>query len=314
MTIIRRFLKYVEIQTKIASLLPFLLGLFYVLYVYGQLSPINTLLFFTSMLFFDMATTALNNYIDIKTNGKELQFSKKTAKRIFFILLLLAMLAGIVLVLNTSLIVLFCGALCFAVGIFYTFGPAPISRMPLGEIFSGFFMGFFIPFLVVYINAPGDSLVYFSLNNWVLQLWFNLEGLAKLFIITIPAICGIANIMLANNICDVDEDIKVNRFTLPHYIGNKNALNLFAGLYYLSFAAVIVIAVFKILPIYVLLVLVTLIIVQKNILVFRKLQSKEKTFALSVQNLVLILLPFVVVMVIASIIRYLNILWLVQKY
>ncbi|MGV8906735.1 MAG: 1,4-dihydroxy-2-naphthoate polyprenyltransferase [Acetobacterium sp.] len=300
MNSLKQFLKYVEIQTKIASLLPFLLGLFYVLYVYGQLNLINTLLFFTSMLCFDMATTALNNYIDIKTNGKQLQFSKKIAKRLFFGLLFMAMLTGILLVLNTGFIVLFCGALCFAVGIFYTFGPAPISRMPLGEIFSGFFMGFFIPFLVVYINASGDSLVNFSLHNGILQLWFNLEGLFKLFIITIPAICGIANIMLANNICDVEADIKVNRFTLPHYIGHKNALNLFAGLYYLSFAAVIVIAVLKILPIYVLFVLATLIIVQKNISVFRKLQSKEKTFALSVQNLVLILLPLIIVMVIAA--------------
>jgi len=303
MLIVKRFLKYVEIQTKIASLLPFLLGLFYVLYVYGQFSLVNTALFFTSMLFFDMATTALNNYIDIKTNGKKLQFSKKNAKRIFFILLIIAILAGILLVLNTSLIVLFCGGLCFTVGIFYTFGPAPISRMPLGEIFSGFFMGFFIPFLVVFINAPGDSLVYFFLNNWILQLWFNLADLFKLGIITIPAICGIANIMLANNICDVEEDIKVNRFTLPYYIGNQNALNLFAGLYYLGFAAIIVIALLKILPIYVLFVLVALIIVQKNIVVFRKQQLKEKTFALSVQNLVLTLLPLIIVMVFAGIFR-----------
>ena len=162
-------------------------------------------------------------------------------------------------------------------------------------------MGFFIPFLVVYVNAPGDSLVYFSFNNWVLQLWFNLAGLFKLGIVTVPAIGGIANIMLANNICDVEEDIKVNRFTLPHYIGIENALNLFAGLYYLSFAAVIVMAVFKILPIYVLFVLVTLIVVQKNIRTFRKLQSKEKTFILSVQNLVLILLPLIIVMIIATI-------------
>ncbi|MBK5243678.1 MAG: 1,4-dihydroxy-2-naphthoate polyprenyltransferase [Eubacteriaceae bacterium] len=301
MLILKRFLKYVEIQTKIASLLPFLLGLGYVLYVYGQFSIINTVLFFASMLFFDMATTALNNYIDIKTNGKELQFSKIIAKRIFFILLILAILAGICLVLNTSLIVLFCGGLCFAVGIFYTFGPAPISRMPLGEIFSGIFMGFFIPFLVVFINAPGDSLVYFSLNNWILQLWFNLAGLLQLGIITIPAICGIANIMLANNICDVEEDIKVNRFTLPYYIGNQNALSLFAGLYYLGFAAIIAIALLKILPIYVLFVLLALIIVQKNIVVFRKQQSKEKTFALSVQNLVLTLLPLIIVMVTAGI-------------
>jgi len=301
--IINRFFKYVEIRTKIASLLPFLLGLVYVFYVYGQINLRNTLLFFTSMLCFDMATTALNNYIDIKTNGKQLEFSKKTAKQIFFILLVVATLLGLILVVYTGLIILFCGALCFAVGIFYTFGPAPISRMPLGEVFSGLFMGFFIPFLVVFINAPADSLVYFAIDNWVLQLSFNILGLFKLAVVTVPAICGIANIMLANNICDVEEDIKVNRYTLPYYIGKENALNLFAGLYYLSFAAIIVTATLKILPIYVLFALVPIIIVQKNITAFRKLQSKEKTFALSVQNLTIILLPLIIVMIIAALLH-----------
>jgi len=280
-----------------------LLGLVYVFYVYGQINLRNTLLFFTSMLCFDMATTALNNYIDIKTNGKQLEFSKKTAKLIFFILLVVATLLGLILVVYTGLIILFCGALCFAVGIFYTFGPAPISRMPLGEVFSGLFMGFFIPFLVVFINAPADSLVYFAIDNWVLQLSFNILGLFKLAVVTVPAICGIANIMLANNICDVEEDIKVNRYTLPHYIGKENALNLFAGLYYLSFAAIIVTATLKILPIYVLFALVPIIIVQKNITAFRKLQSKEKTFALSVQNLTIILLPLIIVMIIAALLH-----------
>lgn len=303
MTIINRFLKYVEIQTKIASLLPFLLGLAYVFYVFGQMNLKNTFLFFTSMLCFDMATTALNNYIDIKTNGKALQFSKKIAIAIFFILLLLAILTGLMLVLNTNLIVLFCGMLCFAVGIFYTFGPAPISRMPLGEIFSGVFMGFFIPFLIVFINAPGDSLVYFSFDNWVLGLWFNIAGLFKLALITIPPICGIANIMLANNICDVEEDIKVNRFTLPYYIGRKNALSLFAGLYYFSFAAIIGMVALRILPLYGLFAVTALIIVRKNISIFKKQQSKEKTFPLSVQNLVVILLPLIIVMVIGGILQ-----------
>ncbi|KNZ43434.1 hypothetical protein AKG39_01120 [Acetobacterium bakii] len=301
--VINRFFKYVEIRTKIASLLPFLLGLAYIFYVYEQINLRNTLLFFVSMLCFDMATTALNNYIDIKTNGKQLEFSKKTAKLIFFLLLILATLMGLILVFYTGLIVLFCGGLCFAVGIFYTFGPAPISRMPLGEIFSGLFMGFFIPFLVVFINAPADSLVYFAIDNWVLQLSFNILGLFKLAVVTVPAICGIANIMLANNICDVEDDIKVNRFTLPYYIGKENALNLFAGLYYLSFVAIIGIAILGILPVYVLLALVPIIVVQKNILAFRKLQLKEKTFPLSVQNLIIILMPLIIVMIIGALLN-----------
>nr|WP_320025457.1 1,4-dihydroxy-2-naphthoate polyprenyltransferase [uncultured Acetobacterium sp.] len=300
---IQRFLNYVEIRTKIASLLPFLLGLTYVLYVYQQINILNTLLFFASMLSFDMATTALNNYIDVKTNDKILEFSQKTAKQILIFLLILAILLGLALVFYTGVVVLILGALCFGVGIFYTFGPVPISRMPLGEIFSGLFMGLLIPFLVVFINAPEQSLIYFTFTNWLLQVSFNILDLLKLAVVTIPAIAGIANIMLANNICDVEDDIKVNRFTLPYYTGIKNALNMFAALYYLGYAAIIVMVLFGLVPIYGLIVIAGLIPVQKNISKFRKQQSKIKTFSLSVQNLVILLFPLIIVLTIGAILN-----------
>ena len=298
---IQRFLNYVEIRTKIASLLPFLLGLTYVLYTYKQVDIGNTLLFFTSMLSFDMATTALNNCIDVKANGKNLEFSQKTAKQILYFLLVLATILGLALVFYTSVIVLVLGALCFGVGIFYTFGPLPISRMPLGEIFSGLFMGLFIPFLVVFINAPEASLIYFTFTNWLLQVSFNILGLLKLGVVTIPAITGIANIMLANNICDLDEDVKVNRFTLPYYTGVKHALNIFAALYYLGFAAIIIMVIFGMLPIYGLIAIVGLIPIHKNISKFRKQQSKSSTFPLSVQNLVISVAPVIIILTIGTI-------------
>jgi 1,4-dihydroxy-2-naphthoate octaprenyltransferase len=300
---IQRFLNYVEIRTKIASLLPFLLGLTYVLYAYQQISILNTVLFFTSMLSFDMATTALNNYIDVKTNGKILEFSQKTAKQILYFLLFLATLLGLALVFYTGVVVLVLGALCFGVGIFYTFGPVPISRMPLGEIFSGLFMGLVIPLLVVFINAPEHSLIYFTFTNWILQVSFNILELLKLGVVTIPAIAGIANIMLANNICDVDEDVKVNRFTLPYYTGIKNALNIFAALYYLGYAAMIVMVLLGMLPIYGLIAMAGVIPIQRNISKFRKQQSKTKTFPLSVQNLVILLFPLIIVLTVGAILN-----------
>lgn len=300
---IQRFLNYVEIRTKIASLLPFLLGLTYVLYTYKQVNIRNTLLFFASMLCFDMATTALNNYIDVKTNGKNLDFSPKAAKQILYLLLIMATLLGLVLVFYSGVIVLLLGALCFGVGIFYTFGPLPISRMPLGEVFSGLFMGLFIPFLVVFINAPEASLIYITFTNWILEVSFNILDLLRLGVVTVPAITGIANIMLANNICDLDEDVSVNRFTLPYYTGVENALSIFAALYYLGFAAIIIMVVFGILPIYGLIAIVGLIPIYQNISKFRKQQSKTITFPLSVQNLVISLVPVIIMLMIGTLLN-----------
>ena len=301
MEIISRFFGYVEIKTKIASLLPFLLGLFYTNYTYGQISGKNTLLFFVSMLFFDMATTALNNYIDAKTNHTPLPFRKITAKIIFAALFLVAVIFGISLVFYAGLAVLFCGALCFAIGILYTFGPAPISRMPLGEAFSGIFMGFFIPLLTILINAPAVSLVYFFYQDGELLITLHLAGLFRLSVVTVPAMCGIANIMLANNICDLASDIQVNRFTLPFYIGRKRGIWLFAALYYTGYGSIVFMAAFGIFPLYVLLVLPTVIIVHKNISIFKKRQSKEETFPLSVQNFIIIMLPLIIIAAIAAV-------------
>lgn len=58
-------------------------------------------------------------------------------------------------------------------GIFYSFGPIPISRMPLGKIFSGIFMGFVIVFLFVYIQVD-DKIMTLLYNNGFLTLNMNL--------------------------------------------------------------------------------------------------------------------------------------------
>jgi 1,4-dihydroxy-2-naphthoate octaprenyltransferase len=288
---IGRFLSYVEIRTKIASVLPFLLGLFYAVYTYGAASFRNTALFFVSMLFFDMVTTALNNTIDAKSGRHPLPFSQAVSKRILILLLIAAMVSGLALAFFTGLVVLTVGAMCFAVGIFYTFGPAPISRMPLGEVFSGVFMGFFIPFLTVYVNAPPQSLVGYAFAWPALRISLNLEGLFRLAVVCVPAVCTIANLMLANNICDLEADVKVSRFTLPYYIGVKNALRLFGALYAFAFLAVAAAGLIGILPLYVLLAVFPAVFVQKNIAAFRKRQSKAETFPLSAANLLLIMLP-----------------------
>lgn len=60
------FLKVVEIQTKLASLFPFIIGVLFSMTYFGEVQWGNTLVFFIGMVVFDMATTAINNYMDFK--------------------------------------------------------------------------------------------------------------------------------------------------------------------------------------------------------------------------------------------------------
>lgn len=299
---LKRFLSYVEIRTKFASVMPFLLGVAYAGFAFRQINLLNTLLFFASMLLFDMSTTALNNYMDAKKNGAPLQFSLPTARFILLVMLVLATIGGLLLVWQAGLVVLAFGAVCFLVGILYTAGPAPIAHMPLGEIFSGLFMGFCILFLTVYINVPPASLIDYAWNGQILGLAFNIVNLFYLAVLTIPPICGIANIMLANNICDMEYDVKIKRFTLPFYIGRKKALWLFAGLYAISLVAVLGLAILQILPLYVLAVVPFYIPIWLNVRKFFQVQDKKQTFPLSVMNFLLQIVPLILVVVIASLI------------
>ncbi|NLJ15899.1 MAG: UbiA family prenyltransferase [Clostridiales bacterium] len=301
---ISRFLNYIEIKTKITSVLTFLFTILFLLYKQVDINWGLTALFFTSMLFFDLTTTAINNYIDTKTNTQVLQFNRKTALIIIYVLFAISTATGLYLAWLTDLIVLAVGALCFIVGVLYTYGPIPISRQPLGEVFSGLFYGFFIPFLIFYINLAKNSLVGYSIDfaNWDLSLSVKLIPLVELILFAIIPFSLTANIMLTNNICDLEKDIQVKRYTLPYYLGKK-ALWAFVLLCYLPFVAVILLVAFGLFPLVSLGVLLIIPIIYKNMKAFLKVQDKETTFNISIKNFILISSANILMLVIALLIR-----------
>lgn len=284
----KRFLGFVEIKTKITSLFAFLMSLAYLFYRGEAINWLNTAVFFGSMFIFDLTTTAINNYIDTKTNDQVLQFGRKTALALIYVLFAVSMALGLYLAYLTDIVVLLLGGLCFMTGVLYTYGPVPISRQPLGELLSGIFYGFFIPFIMFYINMPKGAIISLGLGWESISLDIAVAPLFSVLLLSIAPVCTTANIMLANNICDVEKDIRVKRFTLPYYLG-KRSLDLFALLYYLCYAAVILMVIFRILSPVCLLILLTLIPVQKNINIFRARQDKAATFITSIKNYIIIM-------------------------
>ncbi|MDK2808021.1 MAG: 1,4-dihydroxy-2-naphthoate polyprenyltransferase [Clostridiales bacterium] len=285
---ILRFLDYVEIKTKITSTFTFLLTLLFLLYQGRTLAWKETIVFFMAMFLFDLTTTAINNYIDSKDNGQILPFERKRARFLIYGLFAVSTGLGLYLAYETDLVVLVVGGLCFFCGVFYTYGPIPISRQPLGEVFSGFFYGAMIPFLLAYINSPEGTYLSYHLSVESISLELKVLSIGTLLLLCVTPFCVTANIMLANNICDLEKDITVKRYTLPYYIG-EYALPLFAGLYYITYFASILMVVFRILPPIYLVSLLSMIPVQKNIHTFYQKQMKEETFVCSIQNFILIM-------------------------
>jgi len=299
---LKKILKLVEIQTKIASIFPFLIGILFVSYRFGEINKRNTLVFFASMLIFDLATTAINNYMDYRkaTDNHDFDYRKERnvigqeelSERMVCVLilsmLLIASLLGLYLVYLTNLVVLIIGIACFFIGIFYTFGPMPLSRLPLGEVFSGITMGFGIIFLVIYINTYELGFIYMEWINPALMFRINMIEFFIIALVSLPSVLTIGNLMMANNICDLDEDIRNHRFTLPYYIGKTTAVRLFGFFYFLAYFSIIAAVILGVYHPILFLSLISVIPVSKNIHIFKGKQIKSETFVIAVKNLILV--------------------------
>lgn len=278
------FFELVELKAKTASVLPFLLGICFSWYHYQQLHLVYVLIYFIAMFIFNMAVDILDNYNDYlhakegheykeKTNiiGRE-NLSLAMLRRWIIWMIVISALMGIALSVIVGWPLLWMGLYCYLIGIFYSSGPKPLSSLPLGEVFSGFTMGFMITLICVYINT-------FDSFQWTAS------NLGSVFLISLPNTCLIANLMLANNICDVEEDEKNHRFTLVHYLGKKASIKLFVGLIILAFVAIILSVLLQLAPWTMLFTLLILPFIWKQTRLFLKEQIKTKTFICAVKIL-----------------------------
>lgn len=285
----KTFLELVEMQAKTASVLPYFMGILYAWYHYKELHLFNLVIFFIAMFLFNMAVDAIDNYMDYKKASSEHSYREDVnvigrekipmplVGSLIVIMVIISAGLGIYLVGETGIPLLFMGLYCYFVGIFYSSGPKPISSMPLGEVFSGFTMGFMIYIISIYVNAYN-------------VMTFNGETFFIILFASIPNMFAIANLMLANNICDLEEDITNKRYTLPYYLGKNRALALFKWLYIIAFVVLIISVFTGIYPKMMLFTLLVIPFVKKNTTAFLAKQVKSETFVCAVRNLAVITL------------------------
>lgn len=305
------FLEFVELKTKVASVFPMTIGILWAFYRYQTFNWLNTLLFVLAVLSFDMCTTAINNSMDFHKAKDEVyrqesnvigKFALDFKQMIDIVLglLVFSSLVSLILVWQTSWLLLPMGAVCFLIGIFYTFGPIPLSRMPLGEVFSGVTMGLGIFFLAVFIQAP-DNLLLTRLDGQWLSLQVDWIKVLEILFMSLPLVTLIANIMLANNTCDLEEDIRNHRYTLVYYIGKKPALQLYFTLASMPWLLWLIYCLTGFLPIWALLGLLGIIPAYKSLKRFLKKQVKGETFIEAVKSFVLFAAIYVLFLVVAII-------------
>lgn len=278
------FLELVEFKAKTASVLPFFIGICFSLYNFHKLHLGLVLLYFIAMVIFNMAVDILDNYNDYHHATEIHDYREKTNiigrenldLRIVFRMMIGMIIVSAMIGIGLSFIVgwpfLLMGLFCYGVGIFYSSGPKPLSSLPLGEVFSGITMGFMITLLCVYLNT-------YDVFQW------SFTNLSEIFMISLPNTLWIANLMLANNICDLEEDETNNRFTLVHYLGKHQALNLFVTLNILAFLAILLSVLLRFAPWSMLGTFLAAPFIFKQVQLFLKRQIKRETFICAVRIL-----------------------------
>lgn len=291
------FAELIELKAKTASIFPFLLGLAYSLYHYQSVNLSALAIYFVAMFMFNCFVDIWDNYNDYhkavdtddyqkNTNiiGRE-NLSMGLIKSLLAFFFFGSLILGIIVALMTGWAVFWLGLLCYAVGVFYAGGPKPLSSLPLGELLSGLTMGYVIFLICLYINSS---------QNFV----WSFANLATTFLIALPNTLLIANLMLANNTCDLEEDEANHRYTIVHYIGKKAALIWWTTALILAFVVIVVAVILGLLSPIMLLILLIAPLMIKFARPYLQKQVKKETFISSVKilmvfQLVQVLLFFV---------------------
>lgn len=296
---LKQYILLAQMESTTTSFFPAFIGILYAWYNYDTFHLGFSLLGLLTAILFHLAVNIRDNYLDyyIADNknaysaqemvvGKE-NIPLKNVRLAYWISGIVALVIGLYLVLQTSLFLFYIGFGGMLIGALYTMGPVPINSTPYGEFFVGLAMGFGIFTAMVYLNAYD-----------VIQLdWITM---VQLIIASIPTSITVMSVSLANNICDLEEDIEDNRFTLPYHIGVEKALVVFKYFYYAAYIAIILSLLFGTFPRLVALSLLTFPYVLKNIRIFMKEQDKRTTFITTIINSAVIPVPIIITLFIGT--------------
>lgn len=297
---------FVELRTKVASIIPFFYVLTIYLYAFSDydFNLSTAIIFFISMVCLDMATTALNHLAGFNKEEniskydqgllkqmEALGITNNFNKAVLATLVIVGISLGLYLALTTSLLVVLVGAACVFVAIVYSYGPVPIKNTCLGELASGLTMGALIPIAFILTQ---DSSVLISINS-LSDITLDYSNIFSWGLILSVPVLVIANIMLANNICDIDKDMDNGRKTLAIILGKTTSQKLWQVIYLLSYMLIIVMIVIKLIPTIAILALMSSYFTFKNNSKFTANSVKHLTFKYAVFNLQIVLIPVIII-------------------
>lgn len=235
-------LKIVDIRTKIVSVSSLLVGSGWALATAPErFSWALFGLMAVATLLVDMGTTGFNSFFDFTTGVDtresdqerfkalvQREIDPRIALHLSFALYAVAVPLGLAIGARAGWGVVAAGAFCMAFAYFYSGGPHPISRTPVGEFFAGGLLGGALVAIAAYVQTQRLD--------------------AATLLVGIPSSLIIAGILSTNNACDRVGDERAGRRTLAIALGPRRShLPVFA-LIAATYAAIVLLAALRVLP------------------------------------------------------------------
>ena len=130
-------------------------------------------------------------------------------KEAYFVLIVIVGITGFlgmsIVFITKDIFILFAGILAAIVAIFYSLGPLPFFKFPIGEFLSGVFCGGITCLVGIYIQTGSMEIGY--------------------VIFATIMVINVSFLMAVNNTSDYNKDLET-RITLPHVIGFVNSIKL----------------------------------------------------------------------------------------
>lgn len=282
-------------MTLTATVSPLLVGTAVAAYE-GVFRPLNFLLAFVAGLLLQIGTNYFNEYFDhrygldsIESQGASTVIfrGEMTTRQVFagglFCFGLAALLSLVLIALVSPAIILF-GLIGMAIAYFYSARPFTLARRGLGDVMVYLAMGLLMTWGAYYVQ----------IQRWSWQM----------FAASVPVGLLITSILNMNNVRDYQEDLRVQKMTLPVRFGRRFGVWYHTCLLFGSYVAVTLCSLFNWLPLWSLLVWITFPLAFLNVrLVLLAVELKQ--FLLGMKRTSLLSMQFGVVLALGLLIAIL---------
>lgn len=287
----KQFWELTEIYTAPLNLFIILLGYAIANFQLNSVPSPEFFLFVLIIVMFHITVNVFNHYMDYR-NASDEKYKQQTniigrdhldlrfVRNFYLGNLLISFLLGLVLVWRTNWVIGVLGIIGFYIGLFYSYGRRPLNSLPIAEALTGTASGFFITVVSYYLTVYQTHVITPAM-------------IGNVFLISLPLVLMMFNNLLANNTCDLEEDIENHRKTLVYYLGKPAAVKVLLSVYVFSFLWLIVLVVAGLAPWTILFLVFLFPKNWQNLKRYRALQDKRTTFpiVLKAMSALMVLYP-----------------------